>query len=286
MNLKNNYKHTLIILVIISILFVAMFCAISAYHRTSGYSSEIPIRPWNIIDPQSEYGIELTYIAEKAIEKECFDTNYISIQNIVQYAPNAPNAAMLKFQSAKVLSSAKIYSCEDFADTGTITFFEPDLDVYDVYNYHMGIYENHLLENRRKYSKNVSGTIQKSGWGKDYNYRINGDSIELIDPVTNDIVFILPDYEVILKENRNSTITEKINSEYPFAQQLLPVDEEKPYAVIDVTQETKESWLVLDACFDEEELYLLHTGEITQDIYNVVISHTVRYYDEEETVEK
>lgn len=282
MNLKKNYKHILIILVIFSILLVAMFCAISDYHRTPGYNIEPPIRPWQIIDPQSEYGMELTSIAEKAIEDEDFDNNYTSIQNIVQYAPNA---VRLKFQSSKSFSSSQVYACGEFADTGTITFFEPDLDVYDVYNYHMGIYGNHLPENRRKYSKSFSGTIQKSGWGKDYNYRINGDSIELIDPATDNIVFILPDYKVNLYEDRNDTITEKINSEYPFARQLLSVGGEKPYAVIDLTQETKESWIVLDVFFDKEELYLLHTEEITQDIYNVVISHTVKYYNEEETAQ-
>lgn len=99
-------------------------------------------------------------------------------------------------------------------------------------------------------------------------------------------MFILSDYKVNLYEDRNDTITEKINSEYPFARQLLSVGEEKPYAVIDLTQETKESWIVLDVFFDKEELYLLHTEEITQDIYNVVISHTVKYYNEEETAQK
>lgn len=278
MGVKKNYKFTLSIVLIFSVLLVAMACAISDYHRTPAYNIDPPVRSWHLVDPQSEYGIELTAIAEKTIEEEGIDTSYIAIQNIVQ---DHPDSIRLRFQGAKIFSSAVIYSYEDLADEGTITFFEPDLDIYSVYNYHLGIYGNHLPENRRKYGQNVESIPQTSGWGKDCNYRINGDSIELTDPATNNVIFILSDHKVIQDESRTGTITEKVNSEYAFARQLLPVDEEKPYMVIDVTEETKESWSTIEVYFYEGKLYALYIKEGTQDIYNVEISHTVRYYDEE-----
>ncbi|SFM57241.1 hypothetical protein [Methanolobus profundi] len=278
MNLKMDYKFKLRIVVIISILLVAMVYAISDHHMILGYNNEPPVRPWNIIDPQSEYGIELISIAEKAIEKEGIDTNYIAIQNIAQIYPDN---IRLRSQGANIFSSAVIYSYGDLADEGTIKFFEPDLDIYNVYNYHLGIYGNHLPENRGKYSKNVASIPQTSGWGKDYNYRINGDSIELTDPVTNNIIFILSDHKIVQDESRTGTITEKVNSEYAFARQLLPIDKEKPYMVIDITGETKENWSTMDVYFHEGQLYSLYIEEGTRDIYNVAISHTVIYYDEE-----
>lgn len=233
------------------------------------------------MDPQSEYAKELTSIAEKAMEEEeGIDTNYITVQTIVQ---DPPYAIRIRFQSAKSLSGAQVYSCGDLADTGTITFFEPHPDIYNIYNYHLGIYDNYLPENREKYSKNLANIPESSGWGKDYTYNIQGNSIELTDPETNDIMYVLPDYKVIKVESRTATITEKINSKYAFAQQLLPAGEEKPYVVIDA-EETKESGLTMDVYFDDGQLFLLYMEDETQDMYDVSISHTLRYYSEERAV--
>ncbi|MCQ6962302.1 hypothetical protein [Methanolobus chelungpuianus] len=124
------------------------------------------------------------------------------------------------------------------------------------------------------------------GQGKDYKYNIQGNSLELIDPLTNKIMFVLSDYTVILDENKVETVANEINSKYAYAQQPLPIDEEKPYIIMDVTMNDEDSWLSIDVDFYKEQLYSLHVEEGINEVtkagfHKTSVIHSVKYYNNE-----
>ncbi|MDY0387379.1 MAG: hypothetical protein RBT65_09685 [Methanolobus sp.] len=243
MEIKKSHKIVFIGIVVLSILLVTAVHAISEAHKTV------------VIDSQSDYGRELTSMAENAIEEEGIDTKYLFLKTI--YYESADNI-MLRFGGAKRFSNGVVYSHANLGEDETVTFFAADLDRYGVYTYYV------QPENGRISNKNVVSLSETYGQGKDYKYNVQGNSIELIDPATNKVMFVLSDYKVYQDENKADTIADEINSKYAYAQQPLPIDKEKPYIIIDVTGEETEGWLSIDVNFYKEQLYSLHIAHIPQ----------------------
>jgi hypothetical protein len=247
---KINYKLTLISIIVISILCIATVYAISEARKTV------------VIDPQSEYGKNLTGIAEKSIGNEGIDTKYIHLTTI--YYETKDNI-MVKFEGAKRYSNGVVYSHADFGEDETVTFFAADLGRYGVYC-----------------DKNFVCMDETYGQGKDYKYNIQGNSLELIDPATNKVMFVLSDYTVVRDENKVETIADEINSKYAYAQQPLPIDNGKPYIIMDVTMNDEDGWLSIDVDFYKEQLYSLHVEEGIKEVtktgfYKTAVIHSVKY---------
>lgn len=260
---KINYKLALISVIIISLLGIATVYTISEARKTV------------VVDPQSEYGKNLTDIAEKAIGDEGIDTKYVHLTTI--YYETKDNI-MVKFDGAKRYSNGVVYSHADFDEDETVTFFAADLDRYDIHTYHV------QPENGRIYDKNVVTMSETYGQGKDYKYNIQGNSLELIDPATNKVMFVLSDYTVIRDQNKVETVACEINSKYAYAQQPLPIDEEKPYIIMDVTMNDEDSWLSIDVNFYKEQLYSLYVEEgireITKtELHKTTVIDSVKYYN-------
>ncbi|MCQ6962303.1 hypothetical protein [Methanolobus chelungpuianus] len=93
MKYKKNYKLTLISIILISMLCITTVYAISEARKTV------------VIDPQSEYGKNLTDIAEKAIGDEGIDTKYVHLTTI--YYETKDNI-MIKFEGAKRYSNGVV----------------------------------------------------------------------------------------------------------------------------------------------------------------------------------
>ncbi len=79
-------------------------------------------------------------------------------------------------------------------------------------------------------------------------------------------MFVLSDYTVVLDENKVETVADEINSKYAYAQQPLPIDEEKPYIIMDVTMNDEDGWLSIDVDFYKEQLYSLHVEERIKEV--------------------
>lgn len=260
MTLKKNYKLILISIAIISVLCIATVYGVSDTRKTV------------IINPQSEYGMELTTIAEKAIEEEGIDANYIAIQSIVQ---DSPDTIMLTFRGAQKFSNGVVYTNTDFNEEKPITFFAADLDRYGVYTYQA------QPENGKIYDKNAVLMDQTFGSGKDYLLYQNGNSIELIDSMINKTMFVFSDSKIVQDENKTNTIADEINSKYDFAQQPLPIDKEKPYIIIDVTVDDSKGWLVIEVAFYKGQLNSIHIEEGIKEFSKTTINHSVNYFDNE-----
>ncbi|SFM57259.1 hypothetical protein [Methanolobus profundi] len=257
MNLKENYKIIFIGIAIISVSFVTVIYEMSESHRHT------------IIDPQSEYGRELTAIAEKAIEGEGIDTRYLHSGNLVQ---KSSGTITLTFSGSKSYSSGVVYTHANFSEDETVTFFAADLDRYDL---------------RIQTGKKGVTLSEIYGYGKDYNYTIYDNSIELINPTTNKVMFVLSNYTVDQDDNKADIIADEINSKYASVQQPLPINKEKPYIIMDVNMNNKNGHLMIETAFYKGELYSMHIQESTKKedakkgLYTTTISHGVRYYDEE-----
>ncbi|SDF84587.1 hypothetical protein SAMN04488589_1502 [Methanolobus vulcani] len=259
MKFKGNYKIIFISITIVSIFLITAVYAINDSHKTV------------VIDTQSEYGRELTAIAEKAIEEEGIDTNYIHLRTIYY---EYEDSIMVKFEGAKRYSNGVVYSHANLGEDETITFFAANLDRYGVYTYYV------QPENGRIYDKNVVTMSETYGQGKDYKYNIQDNSIELIDPVTNKVMFVLSDYEINKDEDKADTIADEINTKYDNAQQPLPINKDKPYIIMDLTMNDEDGWLLIDVNFYKEQLNFLHIEEGIKSPYTTTISNTVKYYDE------
>jgi hypothetical protein len=259
MKIKKSHKIVFIGIVVLSILLVTAVHAISEAHKTV------------VIDPHSDYGKGLAAIAEKAIEVEDIDTKYISLGTIYY---EAEDTIMVKFKGAKRYSNGVIHSHADLSEDETITFFAADLDSYGVYTYYA------QPDNGRIYDKDVVTTTQTFGKGKDYTYNIQNNSIELIDPTTDKVMFVLSNYTISPDSNRTEIIADEINSKYAYAQQPLPINKEKSYIIMDLTMNNEDSLLFIEAIFSKEKLYSLHIEEMIKDFDTTTVSHTVKYYDE------
>ena len=242
MRVKIKKSHW-IIFIGIAILSISLIIAVHAISES---------RKTIVMDPQSDYGRELTVIAEKAIEEEGIDTNYICLSTIYY---EMEDSIMVKYQGAKRYSNGVVYSHADLGEDETITFFAADLERYDVNTYYV------QPENGRIYDKNVVTMSETYGQGKDYTYNIRGNAIELIDPTTNKVTFVLSDYEINKDENKADTIADEINSKYTKAQQPLPIDKEKPYIIMDMTLNDEDGWLSIDVNFYKEQLNSLYIEE-------------------------
>ncbi|WMW25453.1 hypothetical protein RE474_01655 [Methanolobus sediminis] len=266
MNFKENYKIIFISIAIILISFTAVIYEMAEARKNV------------IIDPQSEYGRELTSIAEKAIEEEGIDTRYLHSGNLVQ---KSSGTITLTFSGSRSYSGGVIYPNADFDEDETITFFAADLDRYDVHSYYS------QPENGRVYDEDGLIMSEIYGQGKNCSYNIQNNSIELIDSETNKVMFALSGYTVDKDENKTDTIADEINSKYASMQQPLPIDEEKPYIIMDVNMNDETGHLMIETAFYKGQLYSMHIQESTKEedtkngLYTTTISHGVRYYDEE-----
>ncbi|MDI3487115.1 MAG: hypothetical protein PWQ63_1518 [Methanolobus sp.] len=265
MNFKENYKIILISIVIILISFAAVHYEMAEARKNV------------IIDPQSEYGKELTAIAEKAIEEEGIDTRYLHSGNLVQ---KSSGTITLTFSGSRSYSGAEVYSNADFGEDEKITFFAADLDRYDIHTY------STQPENGRIYNKDGVTMSGIYGQGKDCSYNIQNNSIELADPETNKVIFILSNYTVNQHANKTDTIADEINSKFASVQQPLPIDKEKTYIIMDVNMNDENGHLTIETAFYKGELYSMHIQESTKEentkkgFYTTTISHGVRFYDE------
>lgn len=266
MNLREYYRIIFISITIISVSFVAVIYDISEAHKNV------------IIDPQSEYGKKLTSIAEKAIEEQGIDTGYLHSGNLVQ---NSPDTITLTFTGSRSYSGAVVYSNAELGEGENLTFFAADLDRYEVHSYYA------QPENGRIYDKDGVIMSEIYGQGKDCSYNIQNNSIELTDPETNKVMFILSDYTVDQDENKADAVADEINSKFACAQQPLPIDKEKPYIIMDVNMNDENGHLMIETAFYKGELYSMHIEESTKEkntkkgLYTTTISHGIRYYDEE-----
>ena len=261
MKIKKSYWVIFIVILLLSISLIIAVNAISESRKTI------------VIDSQSDYGRELTAIAEKSIEEEGIDTNYICLSTIYY---ETEDSIMIKYQGAKRYSDGIIYSHADLSEDETITFFAADLDRYGVYTYYVQPED----DSETVYDKNFVWMDETYGQGKDYTYNMRGNAIELVDPTTNKVTFVLSNYEVNKNENKADTIADEINSKYSRAQQPLPIDKEKPYIIMDMTLNDEDGWLSIDINFYKGQLNFVSIEEGIKSPYTTTISHTVKYYDE------
>lgn len=250
MEVKKSHQIVFIGIVLLSILLVTAVHAISEAHKTV------------VIDPHSDHGRELTAIAEEAIAEEGIDTRYTSLQSIVQ---DSPDVIMLTFYNAERYSGGTLFSNTDFNEEKNVTFLALDIDRYDL----------HIQTNKKGVRKS-----ETYGYGNNYLYSRNNNSIEMVNPHTNKTVFVLSDYATIIDKNKTNLLVDEINSKYDSVQLAPVLDTEEPCMIIDVTNDDREGWLFIYVAFYKGQLNSIHIEEGIHDFYKTTISHTAKYYDE------
>lgn len=211
------------------------------------------------IDPLSETGKRLTNVAEKALENEGIETEYLLLRSIVKYPPDS---IIVRFIETNTFSNAKIYSNHNITDKEVSSVFAADLDRYDIATYFT------KDKQVKVYDKNARVESEIWGYGENYTLKTTANTLEIIDEKTNKVMLKILNYNVIQNEEQTEAISTVINSKFELAQQNpsleFYIDSGEPFIIIDTPGSNKTGDLFVEVAFYKNQITAIHIEETSK----------------------